>query len=117
MLTLNTHYPYKPKKIDKIFLQECEKEKIENAVCLITQIYKENLKSIMTQLKKTDKKIKVIITGDHRPPFFKKEEQTYFPENKVLDIVLVKNEKKVNISVVCATHKVQKNRKFGFKYL
>ena len=90
LLTLNTHYPYKPNIVDYDFFKKCKNEKIEDSVCYLVQIYKENLKKIIDELKNSNKKIKVIITGDHKPPFLKKEEQNYFPNNEVLDIQITK---------------------------
>lgn len=90
LLTLNTHYPYKPNTIDQNFFKRCKNEKIEDSVCYLVQIYKENLKKIIEELKNSNKKIKVIITGDHKPPFLKKEEQTYFSNKEVLDIQIIK---------------------------
>jgi len=90
LLTLNTHYPYMPNINDDIFIKKCLSQNIEDAVCSLVQIYRHNLKIILEEFKNSDKKIKIIITGDHKPPFLKKEEIIFFTKNEVPNIILEK---------------------------
>jgi phosphoglycerol transferase MdoB-like AlkP superfamily enzyme len=88
LLTLNTHYPYSKKLKNNKLKEICKVHKIEDAICSIYQIYSDNLSHILYQINNSDKNLKVIITGDHKPPFTNKKENFYFTENIVPTIII-----------------------------
>lgn len=88
VLTLNTHLPLKPVAIPSDLTEICKLRQVSESVCQLTGQLGNLMSQLATYTAKYPGTFKVVVGGDHSPPFINQADREAFSSTHVPEIIL-----------------------------